>query len=96
MSKKFYFRTLDDEVCYHLENHMDDAKDEGLAYIELYQAQRENVNGMFYCTAVNECTEEGMCGKICDDYSPKNGKSGICRHKAKFYTAGKKVRLKVK
>jgi hypothetical protein len=95
--EKIYFRNIDDENCYQLEYHLQNAKDEGLSEIELFETKKEFVDGMFFCKAVEEQTEEGFCGKSCDEYSPKNGKSGMCRFKQKhFYTPTKKVTFKVK
>ena len=91
---KFYFRD-NDECCYAKEYHLSDAKDEGLKEVELFEAIPEKVSGMFWCRAVSESTEEGYCGKQCDEYSPKNGKSGMCRFKGYFYQKGKKVIFKV-
>lgn len=96
MSKKFYFRTENDECCYTLEYHLIDAKDEGLTEIELFEAEKETVEGMFYCREADAQTEEGFCGKQCEGYDPRNGKSGMCKHKQNhFYTPGKKVSFKV-
>lgn len=94
---KFYFRTEDDQWCYSLKEHLADAKDEGLTEIELFEAVPENVDGMFLCRAVDEYAEEGYCGKLCEKYAPKNGKSGMCKHKCnKFYAHGEKAVFKVK
>ncbi len=95
-ASKFYYRSEFDEMCYTLDYHLSDAKDEGLTEIELFEAIPETVGGMFWCRAVQECTEEGYCGKECEEYEPKNGKSGMCRHKSKtFYGRGQKVAFRV-
>lgn len=96
-ASKYYFRTEDDERCYTLEYHLADAKDEGLTEIELFEAVPEKVDGMFWCRAVDECSEEGYCGWQCEEYEPKNGKSGMCKHKCNtFHTHGEKVVFNVK
>jgi len=77
MKTKFYFRKEDDEMCYTLEYHIMEAKDEGLEEIELFEAVPDKLDGFFWCKAVSETTEDGFCGKQCDDYEPKNGKSGM-------------------
>lgn len=91
----YYFRNLDDERCYTLDYHLSDAKDEGLTEMDLYEAVPEKVNGFFWCRAVDESAEEGFCGKDCEEYEPKNGRSGMCRHKGHFHTAGQKVQFKI-
>ncbi len=94
--EKYYFKNADDEHCRPLEFHLEIAKDEELNEIELFEAEKEIVEGMFFCKAVEEQTEEGYCGKKCDEYSPKNGKTGMCKFKQKhFYSPSKKVTFKV-
>lgn len=94
--KNFYFRDeCDAEMCFHLDYHMDNARDEGLTEITLYEAVPEKVEGFFWCRAVDEVSEDGYCGKSCEDYEPKNGKSGMCRHKGNLFTRGEKRTFKV-
>lgn len=93
---KFYFREADDEMCYTLEYHLANAKDEGLEEIELFEAIPEKDHEMFWCRAVEEITGNGYCGRQCEEYEPKNGKSGMCKHKGKTYTIGEKKLFKVK
>ena len=93
---KYYFRSTESEMCYSLEYHLVDAKDEGLKEIELFEAMPEKIDGMFFCRAVGEITEAPFCGKQCDDYEPKNGKSGMCKHKSNFWVPGEKKTFKVK
>jgi hypothetical protein len=88
---KYYFRTPDDDLCYKLSYHLSYAKEEGLKEIELYEAIKEDVPGYFFCRDVDAPAEDGDCGKKCDGYTPKNGKSGMCRHRMnKFYAIGEK------
>lgn len=95
-TSKYYFRTEDDERCYTLDYHLANAKDEGLTEIELFEAIPEKVDGVFWCRAADECAEEGYCGKQCEEYEPKNGKSGMCRHKCNtFHTHGEKIVFRV-
>ena len=39
----------------------------------------------FYCTEFDEVGESGHCGKECDKYKPRNGKSGICVNHRRCY-----------
>lgn len=85
--KKFYFETEESEIAYTLEYF-----DETLVRpFTIFEAVPEKVEGFFFCKAVFECAEEGQCGKTCEDYSPKNGKSGICRHKGRLFAPGMAV-----
>lgn len=89
---KMYFSGNDDEHCYPLAYHLSIAKDDGLTEIRLFEAEPETVPGMFWCTAVEDVSEEGNCGRECDFYNPRNLKSGICSYKhKKFYVKGKEV-----
>lgn len=88
----FYFRSETDERCYTLEFHMSNARDEGHGKIELIEAVPEKINGWFWCKAFDECGEDGYCGKQCEKYEPKNGKSGMCKYRSNtFYNHGEKV-----
>lgn len=86
---KFYFETEDSEIAYSIE-HFDTVLERPF---ELFEAVPCKVEGFFWCKAVGECAEEGSCGKACDDYEPRNGKSGICRHKGRLYDKGNIIRF---
>lgn len=94
MGKKheFYFKRPDDERCYELDSIIDDDEYEGLTEIKLWEAIPYKVIGVFWCHAVYEPTtdSDNPCGRHCDDYAPRNGRSGICKHKdRRFYRPGK-------
>lgn len=97
MKNKYYFRHQGSEVCYTLDYHLANAKEEGLSDVELCEAIPYRVNDIFWCKKHDVSGEDGFCGKGCDDYSPKNGKSGMCRFKSStMYTHGEKKKFKVK
>ena len=96
MKRKYYFRNEDCERCYTLDYHMEQARADGLTEIELFTAIPEKVKGIIWCKAVDECGEGGCCGKQCEHYDPRNGKSGICKHQGKLYTPDEKVKFLVK
>lgn len=83
-SMKLYFETEDSEFAYQIE-HFDEVMERPF---ELFEAVPCKVEGFFFCKAVNGCAEEGECGRLCDDYDPCNGKSGMCRHKGRLYEKG--------
>lgn len=86
---KLYFSSTNDEMCYPLEYHIEEARENGQSEIILYNAEPEKVDGMFYCKAMGVAMEEiGYCGISCEDYTPRNGKFGICKHKGKFFNKG--------
>jgi len=78
-------------MCFDLRSHVEDARREGLTEIRLLEAVPEKVSGMFWCKAVDAVGEDGECGRQCQHYDPRNGKSGICKEKSILYTHGKEV-----
>ncbi len=57
-------------------------KEDDIEKLTLYPAQIERKSPAFWCKFHDEISEKGQdhCGKECDGYSPRNGKSGICKH----------------
>jgi hypothetical protein len=90
MSKKLYFApSIDDERCYTLDSIVDQMKSYSLSETEIKSAVKDSsLSGYFYCKHYGSVGEsiEGACGKHCDGYSPRNGKSGNCRHKGSCYS----------
>lgn len=84
--KKLYFNN-DDEYCYPPE-YYDNGEIVTLAI-------PDKSKDYFYCKAKGECfttiMDNGLnsCGKECDEYEPKNGKSGICKYKTFCYLDSK-------
>jgi hypothetical protein len=74
---------------------MDRARKEGLKEITLFTAIPQKVEGMIWCKAFGDIGEKGECGRQCDLYEPKNGKSGMCKNQGKFYEPNKEVTFKV-
>lgn len=100
MSKpKFYFSDLDDEHCWYIEHIIDQMKVSGLTAIKVNVAKRELKTSYFYCKAVGEIGDTGLdfdpCGKLCDLYSPRNGKSGCCKHRGFCYEPGEEFILTI-
>ena len=88
---KFYFETADSEMCYTLAYF----KAKGLPEMELYEAIRTTDDGAGWCKELERIIEKGDCGRFCESYSPKNGKSGMCLHKSnRMFEHGKKVTIK--
>lgn len=89
---KFYFQSKDSELCYPLEYHME--KCIGTT-IELFEAVPTKFDGMMYCKKFESVGEDGNCGRICDGYEPRNGRSGMCKHRSNtMYECGEKVTFK--
>lgn len=94
---KFYFATLDSEIAYPLQYHIETARDNGLDEVELFEAEPYKISGSGFCIAFEAVIEKGDCGKSCPDYSPRNGKFGVCKFRSnKLYEPGKSVKFTIK
>jgi hypothetical protein len=94
---KYYFESELHEFCSPLSYFLDKAKVNGDATIELFKAVPCRIPCVQWCKVYETIVEPENCGKICDLYSPKNGKSGMCKHKSLIiFEHGKKVKIDVK
>lgn len=98
---KLYFNKKHDEGfwCRPLTEWIKIAKEEGLTEIELIEAEKIKIDDMFMCKIFGAAFDNKQtCGKQCNDYSPRNGKSGCCRHySTTFYEmSDKKTTIKIK
>jgi hypothetical protein len=63
--------------------------------MKLFEAiEQKGVEGYFWCNHFEAVSEkDGMtCGKMCNSYAPRNGKSGCCTHYSlKFYEPSEKT-----
>lgn len=91
MSNKIYFaknipyNNDRDDVARCKESWIDILKSykHNLDFLILDLAKKERGSGMFYCLEYGEIGDkgEGTCSaECCGGYSPRNGKSGICKH----------------
>ena len=97
MSKiKYYFETIDSEMCYSEQYFIDQMKESEVKEMQVFEAVPEKSDEYFYCTAIGDVGEKGHCGKDCKDYEPCNGKSGRCRFTGRLYIHGNKVLLTIK
>jgi hypothetical protein len=78
--KRFFFRQ-DDDTCYTMETHLRYMKENHINAMDVYLAKRETGSDFFFCKHFDEVGEkaEGGCGKVCEAYQPRNGKSGACK-----------------
>ena len=65
--------------------------------IAVFAAMREINSDYFFCNVVCEVGDksENSCGRLCVDYLPRNGKSGICKHWGYTYECGDEYILNV-
>lgn len=86
MSKKIYFRDNAD-LCTTISNHLDYMAENGIKEMDVYLAKREVGSDWFFCHYYGEVgvKSEGGCGKMCEKYNPRNGKSGCCTYNGYVY-----------
>lgn len=63
--------------------------------LEAYEAERDINSDMMYCQEYGVTGEKGQCGKDCEHYIPRNGKSGNCKHNRHTYSIGNKIAIKL-
>jgi hypothetical protein len=99
MNTKLYFSGFNEEICYPIEWILNEMKERGLDVVEVYLAQRELGTNYFFCKAVWLVSEHGDgfgdCGKSCEIYEPRNGKSGCCKHRGFCYEPGVEFTLTI-
>ena len=94
MSKYYFRKDREDEGCYSLSFLRNKMKDEELSELVLYEAKIERNSGYFWCREFQEVGEVGEgCGKECNKYSPRNGKSGRCRYSANLYEQTNRIKI---
>lgn len=81
----YCFTGEEDEICFKEEYFIDIMKREGLTQMKLILAERQIGSDYFYCKKNQQCGEKGECGKQCEDYAPRNGKNGCCKHNRNIY-----------
>jgi hypothetical protein len=84
---KKYFVNEDSELCYPLKHFKDEMKENGIDKMTVIEAKIVRGGEYFFCIEYQTCGEKnGTCNKLeCSDYSPRNGKSGICKHTGYMY-----------
>lgn len=96
MKQKYYLRFKDDEICYNEEYFIELMKYRKLKEIQVFKAVPEKHYFIFWCKYYRLCGDRGQCGKKCDNYKPRNGKSGCCKYYTNIlYNPGEKVILKI-
>lgn len=83
-----YFKKGKEEMCYDLETIRDHMRIDHIKELQVFEAEIDIGTGTFYCSkfgGVGDNSDMG-CGKTCDEYAPRNGRSGICRYKRNTYS----------
>ena len=98
MSNKEKMYLIDgDTECYPIDEILDKMADEDLEELTVELAEKEKHPDEFWCMCDNEAYPFGcgICGKGCINYEPRNGKSGICRHRGYTYIPTKEYILNI-
>ena len=91
---KFYFENEDENMCYPLNYHIENAKSNGLKEIELFEAIPDTLNkDMVWCTELEAVLEKTECNKSCPYYKASKGR--ICDLRGKLMEWGEKVKFNV-
>jgi hypothetical protein len=71
-------------MAYSKEYLIEQMKERGLNVIKVRKAIRELKTDYYFCKSIGEIGMRGKyhapCGRHCELYEPRNGKSGCCRH----------------
>lgn len=91
--EKIYFSEIEEDYAYTLDYILSEMVEQSKQQIWVAPAVRELKSNYFYCKAIGECCAKPPygepCGKECEDYEPRNGASGCCKHRGFCYTPGK-------
>lgn len=92
MSKKFYFQK-GEPMCFTKQHHLEFMQEYNIQEMEVCEAKREVGNGFFFCKKYDEIGESSDtgCGRSCEGYLPKNGKSGCCKYYGYTYECTDKI-----
>ena len=78
---KYYFSELCEERCYTIDAIIEDMEEQGIKEVKAFEARTTHGEGYFYCAEYRDIGEVGeSCGRICDKYTPNNGRNGRCKH----------------
>lgn len=95
---KYYFINPEDELCYTKDYILDYMLENDIKHLEVHEAVPIIGHDMGWCqehvTIIDK--GEGFCGKGCQFYNPRNGKSGICSSLGRTYERGNKVKMEIK
>ena len=86
-----------DNICYPLEYHLDEAKENGVTSIELVQADLDKTKNKYMAWCSEYCHQiyKSECNKIECGYF-EQGIGRFCNFRGKLYTRGVKVIFDVK
>ncbi len=88
-NKHLYFYDLNPEFASSISSIIEEMKENNLTECKINKAIREINTDYFFCkynqTVGMKGKEYEPCDKQCDNYHPKNNKSGCCKHRGYCY-----------
>lgn len=94
MKRGKVYRRVNAEVLYDARTQTDMAEIDGETSFTAWEGVRMVGEGFGWCAEFNFHIEKGEgCGKLCEKYRPRNGKSGICMEWRHCYEDGQEVRF---
>ena len=94
--KHLYFDNEDSEICYPLEDHLNEAKDNEVDQIEIFEAIPCKAKEYVWCSYLGICLERCECNKPSCNVYEKPKKGNICANRGRAFAHGKKVKFDVK
>jgi len=87
---KRYFENEDAELCYPESYFQDEMRNNGLTEMMVLEAipMKSSETDYMWCKENEATGKKGECGRICDDYEPRNGINGICKHQGRLFEHG--------
>lgn len=93
--EKLYFKNEDDNFCCPLEDHINEAKENGLDEIELIEAIPSKEKGYIWCTYYASVVEQPQCCKAECERWERYKNSNLCYNRGQLFSFGEKVKFKV-
>lgn len=96
-AKQLYFKSVDDNMCYGLEQHLLEAKHDGLDKVTLIKAYPDKeTKDHVWCTYFGDVVDRCECTKsCCDKYTANKSGRGTCINRGKLYLHGESVEFEV-
>lgn len=96
--KQLYFENSDSNICYPLDYIKDRMREDGVTEKTVWTAVPEKFRSYAWCKDAFDIIDinDNLCGKDCKSYSPRNGKSGCCKHYTRtMYEMGETKTIKL-
>lgn len=98
MGRKLFFEK-DGEICRTIKHWKCIMRERGLTQLHLFEAKIVYGESFFWCSWYQEVGDRDYdrpCGRSCEKYTPRNGKSGRCvHHKNTYEPTDRKITLKL-